>query len=114
MPDRREIGIVFLIQEHCERIIAKTNNINKADFIVNTDLIEICCFNLLQIGELVTKLPISFIENEHIELSKIKGMRNRIVHGYGDIDFEIVFETSKKDIPILNEVCQKITKDIIY
>ena len=40
----------------------------------------------------------------------IKGLRNRIVHEYGNVDLTIVYDTVKKDIPeligILEGICR--------
>lgn len=34
----------------------------------------------------------------------IYGLRNRIVHDYGNVDLNVVFETLKHDIPELLEI----------
>ncbi|MCQ2462144.1 MAG: DUF86 domain-containing protein [Clostridia bacterium] len=34
-------------------------------------------------------------------------MRNRIVHDYGNVDFDIVYNTVKYDIPALKELFLK-------
>ena len=39
--------------------------------------------------------------DEDLAFSQIKGMRDRIVHSYGDIDSNIVKEVMKNDIPLL-------------
>ena len=60
------------------------------------------------IGEGVTKishrLP-GFLEKEkpEVEWQQIKGMRNRIAHGYFDIDAEHVFTIVKSDIAPLKD-----------
>lgn len=40
----------------------------------------------------------------------IVGMRNHIVHGYFDLDADLVFEAVKTDIPILSESITKAIK----
>ena len=35
---------------------------------------------------------------------EVYGLRNRIVHDYGNVDLNIVFETLKNDIPELLEM----------
>ena len=66
---------------------------------------------ITQIGEAVNK-----IEDENIlaELpaSKITGLRNRIVHGYEDIDSKIISETIKTHIPDLKIVVESFLKNI--
>ena len=43
-----------------------------------------------------------------IPWSSIIGMRNRLIHGYFDIDLEIVWKTVEKDIPTLKGNLEKI------
>ena len=62
---------------------------------------------LLQIGELakqVEKIDIS--EYEKYRFDEPKGLRNRIAHGYGKIDFDIIKETLKNDIPNLKKLIE--------
>ena len=42
-------------------------------------------------------------DNSHLPWNELTGLRNRIVHDYGNIDLSIVFETLKHDIPELME-----------
>jgi len=39
--------------------------------------------------------------NPSIPWSSIIGMRNRLIHGYHDIDLDIVWETVQRDLPAL-------------
>ena len=52
----------------------------------------------------------SYIYNE-MPWKQIKAFRNIIVHNYGSIDFDNVWNTSKIDIPKLNRYCKKILKE---
>ena len=36
-----------------------------------------------------------------IPWARIKGMRNRVIHGYDDVDMDIVWDTVEQDIPRL-------------
>ena len=38
----------------------------------------------------------------------MKGMRNRIVHDYGNVDLAVVYNTVKNDIPELLDLLHKI------
>lgn len=43
-----------------------------------------------------------------------KGMRDRIIHGYGKIDFDIIKETLKNDLPKLKKLIEdNIEKKIL-
>ena len=59
-------------------------------------------FRMIQISENVKKLSTEYRENE-LPWNELIGIRNRIVHDYGNVDLNIVFETLKYDIPDLLE-----------
>ena len=47
-------------------------------------------------------------ENENIPWSDISGMRNRLIHGYFDINLDIVWETIQTALPELIESLENI------
>ena len=54
------------------------------------------------IGEAASQISEQYRNNHpNVPWAKIIGMRNRLVHGYFDIDYELVFSTVKIDLPIL-------------
>lgn len=54
------------------------------------------------LGEAASNVSESFQEdNPDIEWRKIIGMRNRLIHGYGDIALSVVWEVVKTDLPDL-------------
>ena len=70
---------------------------------------DLCCFYILQIGELSSGLSEDF-KNNHNEIPwrSIKGMRNIVAHKYGTIDLETVWEVLTEDIPRLDKQCRAI------
>ena len=46
----------------------------------------------------------TIIKRGYIPWNAMYGLRNRIVHDYGNVDLNIVFETLKNDIPELLEM----------
>jgi uncharacterized protein with HEPN domain len=62
--------------------------------------------NIELIGEAANHLSTSFgINNKAFPLNKAISMRNRLIHGYDDIDLKIVWKTIKNDI---NELKQSL------
>jgi len=47
-----------------------------------------------------------------ISWESVMGMRDRIAHGYFEIDIDVVFDALKNDIPPLLEVIKRIKKDL--
>ena len=61
------------------------------------------------IGEAATKVTESCkAENDNIPWNDITSMRNRLIHGYFDINLDIVWETIQTDLPELIESLQKV------
>ena len=59
-------------------------------------------FRLIQISENSDKLTDDFkLYNSTIPWRAIKGLRNRIVHEYGNVDMSVVYDTIKNDLPQL-------------
>ena len=105
----KDKGILSQIIKRCDRVIEKVSNISVTDFSLNDDVKEVVCFNLFQIGELANGLSVEFIkEYNKIPWKQIIGMRNRIVHGYDTINFEIVWNTATESIPELKSYCKEI------
>lgn len=70
---------------------------------------DVLCFNLLQIGELSKKFGPNFIkEYGNAPWKDIKGMRDKIVHGYGTILFDKVWNTAINYIEPLRMYCSEI------
>ena len=61
------------------------------------------------IGEAVKNLPDSIkSKSVDIEWKEIAGMRDRLIHNYFAIDFEIVWDVVQNEIPTLKEKIEKI------
>ncbi|MBQ1947845.1 MAG: DUF86 domain-containing protein, partial [Clostridia bacterium] len=75
----------------------------------NEVLLDSVMFRLIQISENSDKLTDAFKEKyADVPWRAMKGMRNRIVHEYGNVDLGIIYDTVIRDIPILLEQLQSI------
>lgn len=91
-------------------IIENTDGITLEKLEANEVLCDSVMFRLIQISENSTKLTADFKEiNSDIPWQAIKGMRNKIVHEYGDVEFDVVYQTITEDIP---DICVKLEKII--
>jgi len=79
-----------------------------ADFRIN-----FAVFRALEIvGEATKRLPMSLRDQyPDVPWKEMAGMRDRIIHGYDVVDYQIVWDTVKKRIPIVKPEIQKILKD---
>ncbi len=70
-------------------------------------------WQLAVIGEAVANLTIELREkNSQIAWSKISGTRNHLIHGYFSIDFDVVWDTTQNDLPILKKQIEKISENL--
>ena len=112
MFKERNFVLIEYVIIHCDRIIENTKGITRKEFDENQNLKDIICFNVLQIGELIKKMPIEFLNNHPYPYWKdIKGMRDRIAHGYGSIDWDEVWTVASINIVPLKDRCEQILKE---
>ena len=80
----------------------------------NNRMLSHAIVRLLEIiGEAAVGLSDEF-QKVHTKLptKQMIGMRNRLIHGYFDVDLDIVWQTIKKDLPSLKNQLEKIMKEI--
>lgn len=83
-------------------VLAHTEGITKEEFTENEILIDSVLFRLIQVSENSDRLTENFrIRHNNIPWHAMKGMRNRIVHEYGDVDLTIIYDTVTQDLPKL-------------
>jgi len=89
-------------------IIKHMKNTSKEELNSNDLLWDSMMFRLIQISENSKNLTEEY-KNTHISIPwrDISGLRNRIVHDYGNVDIEIVYNTLTEDIPALLELFEK-------
>ena len=112
MLTTKEKGLLEYVVSYCERVKELVEGVTKEDFDNNKNLREVICFNLLQIGELVSIFEDEFINKYNkIPWREIKSMRNVIVHRYGTINMERVWSTATEDIDPLEVYCKEILNE---
>lgn len=87
------------LNHHFKRIMTIMENKTYDAFVNDIDAQEICMFNLIQISELTKNLSEKYKKsNPDIPWTDISGLRNRIVHDYGNVVLDIVYDTLTQDI----------------
>lgn len=81
-------------------IIENTKGKAKDEIAVNALLVDSIMFRIIQIAENNSRLSDDF-KNKYSEIPwlAIKGMRNKIVHDYGVVNMDIVYDTVTRWIP---------------
>lgn len=79
------------------------------DFLDDKKTITACAFSVSQIGELVKEINEETMKQyTNIPWKSIKGMRNRIVHDYENVDLSVLWGTIKESLPILKDKLKEI------
>lgn len=89
------------IREHMDNVSMKTLGENEV-------LLDSMMFRLIQIQENAKKLTESYkASRSNVPWTDISGLRNRIVHDYGNVDLNVVYSTLTEDIPWLISELEK-------
>ncbi len=103
---------VFIVSKMISLIDKIENYLGEMDyesFTKNEMIVEVCAFNLSQLGEVSHKLEDEFQkDNPSIPWKAIYGMRNKIIHDYDGINIKVVWETVRQDLPTLREQLKNI------
>ena len=86
-------------------VTSQMHNVDIDELNANELLLDSMLFRMIQISENSKKLSDEYKQNHsNIPWNAVYGFRNRIVHDYGHVDLNIIYETLKNDIPYLLEV----------
>jgi len=93
------------IRKDLEFIVTHMRNVDVEELNANEVLLDSMLFRMIQISENAKRLSDNYkMIHGNIPWSALSGLRNRIVHDYGNVDLNIVYETLKNDIPELLDV----------
>jgi uncharacterized protein with HEPN domain len=95
--------------DHMRQAIADaqsfTAGMAQADFVQDKRTQQAVVMSLIVLGEAATKVmdqyPAFAEHHPQIQWRSMRGMRNRIAHGYFDINLDVVWETVQSSLPLL-------------
>ena len=92
------------ILDETNYLITTSQGLNKKDFINDQTLKRAWVRSLEIIGEAVKQLPPNFrTDYPEIEWRKIAGMRDKLIHNYFGVDYDIVWDAVINEIPHLEQ-----------
>lgn len=96
------------IKKDLEFIVTHMRNVDVEALSVNEILLDSMLFRMIQISENAKRLSDGYKKvHSDIPWNALYGLRNRIVHDYGNVDLMVVYETLKNDIPELIELIEE-------
>lgn len=89
-----------------------TEGMEQADFVQDKRTQQAVVMSLIVLGEAATKImdqyPAFAEQHKQIPWRSMRGMRNRIAHGYFDINLEVVWDTVQTALPALEAQLQAL------
>ena len=108
---KKDIVYIKHIRDAIELILDYTKELNESDFNAKVIVQDAVIRRIQVIGEAVKNVSMAFREKySEIPWTNIAGMRDKITHGYFNVDIDIVWKVIVKDIPTLKNNIGEIIK----
>jgi uncharacterized protein with HEPN domain len=90
-------------------LLHESEGLSREDFLANETLRRAFVRSLEIIGEASKRLPASFRDaHPQVEWRSMARMRDRLIHGYFGVDYELVWEVVQMKIPWLHRTLQQL------
>lgn len=97
------------IFDAAKEAVALASDNSRQDFKSNRTLCLSLIYLIANIGEAVRYISYTFRESHpEIPWNKMIGMRNRLIHGYFNVNLDTVWETVNEDLPQLIVQIEKL------
>jgi len=115
LDDLRSIRkVIVLVMERAAFVAEADDFLRTPDGVLRLDAL---CMNLIALGELVKGLDKAtggrlLPEYTEVYWPGVARMRDKIAHHYFEVDPDVVFQTVKKDIPVILPVVERMIKEL--
>ena len=96
---------LYALRQSCQNAVTFLEGVSQAQFLTDQLLQHAVTMALINIGaaagRIADRSPIYAASKPLVEWRKIRDMRNRIAHGYNELDFGMVWRAAKEDVPEL-------------
>ena len=103
------------IQQAASDACVFVEGLSKDDFIEDKRTQQAVIMSLIIVGEASTKIMDGFPEfvaqHNQVPWRSMRGMRNRIAHGYFDINLDVVWDTVQTALPALIEDISRLRQE---
>ena len=97
----------------CEKILRYCESRTVTEFVDDTLLFDAVLRNLTVLGEAAGRLDRPWTARyPDVPWAAITGIRHRVVHDYGHVDPDIVWDTVQEDVPAILSTLKKILSDM--
>ncbi len=100
------------VLDEIEYLRSKTKKLSKDDFLQDNTLKRAFVRSLEIIGEAAKKIPDTLKQKyAHVDWRSIAGMRDKLIHAYFGIDYDIVWDVIVNKLPMLQKEVEQILQD---
>jgi uncharacterized protein with HEPN domain len=105
MNENRLPDYIDHIQKAATDVCSFVEGLAKADFLADKRTQQAVIMSLIIIGEAATKVMEGYaaftLAHPEVPWRNMRGMRNRMAHGYFDVNLELVWQTAQEWLPEL-------------
>jgi uncharacterized protein with HEPN domain len=95
--------------EETEFLLAQARNLDRDAFVADATLRRAFVRSIEILGEATKGVPAEFRSKyPHVPWQAIAGMRDRLIHGYFAVDYELVWDVVENKIPELRNQLMQI------
>lgn len=97
------------ILDETEYLMSRSKGLTKEEFVRDDTLKRAFVRSLEIIGEAVKQIPSDFRQKySHLDWRAIAGMRDRLIHAYFGVDYDIVWDVVSNKVPVLHQEIRQI------
>ena len=112
MSERGATAALKDILEAIDRIQRYVSGLSESEFLDHTEKQDAVLRNLEVIGEAVRSIPSDMRRKyKQVEWSQIAGTRDKLIHHYFGVNWEIVWNVVQEKLPALQADVQRILAD---